>query len=162
MTRGKQRARRLWIWIAPRSFLRACTPTRAELGLAGEEIAARWLRQRGFRMLGRRLRTPHAEVDLWATDGHKAWVIEVKTGRDGPAWHAAEPTPGRWRWRPGDSLKHAQLERLSAASRHLARRLRMPAGLALLEVCVPRNGASIEVFGQTLETPQRRSEFQDP
>ena len=61
--------------------MRLARPTTAELGLCGERLVARHLRARGWRVLGRRVRTPHAELDLLALDGSVLVAVEVKTGR---------------------------------------------------------------------------------
>lgn len=56
-------------------------------GPAGEEIAARFLTQRGFEILARNQRSRLGEIDLVARDGATLVFVEVKT-RWGPA---AEP-----------------------------------------------------------------------
>jgi len=60
----RRAVRRAAVVHAPRLFLRLCEPTDAELGACGEELAARCLVRRGLRPLGRRVSTPHAEIDL--------------------------------------------------------------------------------------------------
>lgn len=74
-------------------------------GRLGERLAARALRRRGYRLLGRNLRTPWAEVDLLARDGPSLVVVEVKTTRGG-----------------APRVKGAQLARLERAARRLAAR----------------------------------------
>ena len=47
-------------------------------GRRGEVLAAVWLMARGYRILGFRLKTPGAEIDLLAKRGPVLAVIEVK------------------------------------------------------------------------------------
>ncbi|HBO42715.1 MAG TPA: YraN family protein [Planctomycetaceae bacterium] len=49
------------------------------LGERGEALAARYLRRRGYRILGRHVRLPSGELDLVALDGKTIVFIEVKT-----------------------------------------------------------------------------------
>ncbi len=60
---------------------------RQQLGLQGEAIAAAWLEQRGWRILNRRFRSGHRDLDLVASgyDDHSGEsiiaFIEVRTRR---------------------------------------------------------------------------------
>lgn len=47
-------------------------------GRRGEVLAAIWLMAKGYRILGFRLKTPQAEIDLLATRGRVLAVVEVK------------------------------------------------------------------------------------
>jgi putative endonuclease len=47
-------------------------------GRRAEGLAALWLRCKGFRLLGRRLRTPHGEIDLVMRRGRLLIFVEVK------------------------------------------------------------------------------------
>jgi len=47
-------------------------------GRRGEVIAALWLMAKGYRILGFRLKTPQAEIDLLALRGPVLAVVEVK------------------------------------------------------------------------------------
>lgn len=47
-------------------------------GRRGEHFAAWWLRLRGWRVLGQRIKTPRGEVDLIARRGRVVAFIEVK------------------------------------------------------------------------------------
>ena len=49
------------------------------LGRYGEELAARYLRERGMRVLERNWRCPEGEIDIVALDGDCLVVCEVKT-----------------------------------------------------------------------------------
>jgi len=52
-----------------------------ELGLQGELIAERWLVHRGWRVIQRRYRSGHRDIDLVAESGHTIAFVEVKTRR---------------------------------------------------------------------------------
>lgn len=148
--------------LAPRLFVRYARPSRAELGLAGEELAARWLARRGWRLRGRRVNTPQGEVDLWAEREEKSWVIEVKTGRLRwlPPIHGA-PSPPRWdlRWRPGQRIDRGQLRRLFRAARHLGRGCGRSSGVLLVEVLVSPDGGEICVLPPSRLTEDRPLQF---
>ena len=50
-----------------------------EMGRRGENLAARYLRHAGLRIIARRVRTPYGEIDLVGREG-PTWVfVEVKT-----------------------------------------------------------------------------------
>ena len=65
-----------------------------EEGVLGEARAARFLRARGMRILQRRYRTAHGEIDLIAREGEYLCFVEVKyrTSRhSGDALEAVTP-----------------------------------------------------------------------
>ena len=51
-------------------------------GRKGEVLAAIWLMAKGYRILGFRLKTPQAEIDLLAQRGKILAVVEVKRRLD--------------------------------------------------------------------------------
>ncbi|OLT12482.1 YraN family protein [Pseudonocardia sp. CNS-139] len=53
--------------------------TKDVLGRRGEDLAARYLEQRGFLVLSRNWRCRHGELDLVATENARLVVCEVKT-----------------------------------------------------------------------------------
>ena len=57
------------------------TQARLSLGKQGEEIAARFLQERGCSIVARNYRTPVGELDLIASDSQHLLFIEVKTRR---------------------------------------------------------------------------------
>ena len=74
------------------------------LGLAGEQLAALYLRLKLYRIVARRVKTPLGEIDLVARRGDTLAIVEVKTRSrraDEESAHAAV----NWR-------------RISAATRH--------------------------------------------
>lgn len=52
---------------------------RHELGRRGEELAAKHLMEKGYRLVGRNLTNAIGELDLVALDGATVVVVEVKT-----------------------------------------------------------------------------------
>lgn len=58
---------------------------RQELGALGERVAERWLRSRGWRVLSRRFRSGHRDLDLVVAQPGLIAFVEVKTRR-GPAF----------------------------------------------------------------------------
>jgi putative endonuclease len=59
------------------------TVARQRLGGRAEELAARHLRRRGWRLLARNVRTRYGEIDLIALDRGALVFVEVKAGRAG-------------------------------------------------------------------------------
>ena len=83
------------------------TDPRPSRGRRGESVAAWALRLRGYRVLGRRVRTPAAEVDLLCRRGDALVLVEVKRRRSDARGSALE------------SLGPRQRERLLRAARWL-------------------------------------------
>ena len=55
-----------------------------DIGRRGEAVAARHLRRRGLRILGRNLRARSGEIDIAALDGDTLVFVEVKSSVQGP------------------------------------------------------------------------------
>lgn len=85
---------------------------RQQRGRAAEAYAAAQLEQRGWRILGRNLRTPQGEIDLLAIAGGVLVAVEVKA-RHPLSWAHGE-----------DALRPAQRRRLGRALLWSAARLR--------------------------------------
>ena len=95
------------------------TKERQEFGLAGEEVAERWLRRQGWRVLQRRYRSGHRDIDLIAEREGTVAFVEVKARRGeafGDPVHAVnwkkqrELTRSAFIWidrhgRPGDQYR---------------------------------------------------------
>jgi putative endonuclease len=56
---------------------------RQAFGEVGERVAERWLRRRGWRVLQRRFRSGHRDIDLVAERDGMVAFVEVKARRDG-------------------------------------------------------------------------------
>ena len=65
------------------------------LGDRGEQEAARFLRQRGLKVLQRGYRTDHGEIDLIALEGDVVVFVEVKARRSGVPAEAVTPEKQR-------------------------------------------------------------------
>jgi putative endonuclease len=90
-------------------------PFHLSAGLWGERQAERWLANRGYRILGRRVRTGwREELDLVARDGEILVFVEVKTRRS--------EVFGR----PVASVNRAKRLALSRAAVHYLKRLGFP------------------------------------
>jgi putative endonuclease len=66
------------------------TIERQHLGIVGEELAARELASRGYRIVARRYRTRHGEIDIVAEDGATVVIVEVRARATGEFGSAAE------------------------------------------------------------------------
>lgn len=77
-------------------------------GRRAERLAAFWLQLKGWKILGRRVRTPVGEVDLVARRGRTVAFVEVK----------ARATAGE----AGLALDEYRLRRVAAAAEALAHR----------------------------------------
>ena len=113
---------RRFLLRAPRLFVTLWAPDDRELGELGEEIAARHLASRGWRILGRRVRTRAGEADLVVRSGRVLAVVEVKTGRAAPIPRprgAVLPERFVLRWRPGARCDAPRISRLRAVGREI-------------------------------------------
>jgi putative endonuclease len=66
----------LWDWINKRS---AKSARHLELGEQGEELAAKFLKRRGYKILVRHYRAHAGEIDIVCRDGQWLVFVEVKT-----------------------------------------------------------------------------------
>lgn len=65
------------------------TDRRAAVGEMGEGLAARLLRSKGMKIVGRRIRFARGELDIVAKDGNEWVFVEVKTRSAGVMGDAA-------------------------------------------------------------------------
>lgn len=77
-------------WLSGVFRGRGCKPLRGahrRRGRAGERLAAKHLKSKGYRVLARNLRSRHGELDLvvWSPDGAVV-AVEVKAGAANPAF----------------------------------------------------------------------------
>lgn len=71
---------------------------RHELGRRGEDLAVKFLRKKGYRIVDRNVRTPYGEIDLIARQGETMVFVEVKARSDlsfGRPEEAVGPTKRR-------------------------------------------------------------------
>ena len=80
-----------------------------EIGLLGEWQAARYLKKQGMRIVARRYRAAHGEIDLIARDGDALVFVEVKARPKGTLHDGARAVNA-------DKRRHLR----SAASAYLA------------------------------------------
>lgn len=73
-----------------------------ELGRRGEELAARYLENLGYRIVGRNVTNTLGEMDIVALDGQTVVIVEVKTRS-----HAGG------NWRPADAVDHRKRKKLT-------------------------------------------------
>ena len=70
------------------------SPPRDALGQRGENVAAKYLRDQGFKIINRNYRCDVGEVDIIARDGPTLVFVEVKTrSYDDPITRANRSTP---------------------------------------------------------------------
>lgn len=148
----------------PRMFARICTPSAHELGELGEEHAVRALLASGFVILGRRVRTPGAEVDIVARDGNEIVCVEVKTTRFEPIpiprGSGIDPIPARFR--DQGRLGSVQTARLLAAARSLGARSRLRARVDLIEIFQNAHSGAVKIEHRRgiARRPETRSRFE--
>lgn len=66
------------VWTLPGRTVAAVTTARQDFGVRGEVVAERWLRHRGWRVLARRFRVGHRDIDLIAEREGLVAFVEVK------------------------------------------------------------------------------------
>jgi putative endonuclease len=122
------------------------TDTRSELGLQGERLAERFLKQRGLKTLARRYSTPVGELDLVMRAAETIVFVEVKTQRD------------RAFKDPQEQVTPAKRRRLLKAARWYLNHKHcedQPCRFDILAVVLPEDGeAEIEHFPDAF-TPAR-------
>jgi len=100
----------------------------AKLAKAGEKLAARFLKRRGFKLLAHNVQCGGAELDIIALDGDVLVFVEVKTRRD-ETFAAAE-----------EAVNFAKQRRMARAARSWIRRYRQhdrPARFDVVAVHMP-------------------------
>ncbi len=75
------------------------------VGKEGEEIAVRYFRKRGYRIIERNYRTPLGEIDLIAKDGDVIVFVEVKTRTDSAFGRPFEAVD----WRKKEKIRKVSL-----------------------------------------------------
>ncbi len=101
---------------------------REPLGRRGERAAERYLKRRGYKIIGRGNRSKWGELDLVAVDGKTVVFVEVKTRNDPTTGHPAESV---------DAAKQRKLTRLAVAFLKRHRLLEYPARFDVVAVTWP-------------------------
>lgn len=81
---------------------------RRALGQRGEEMAENLLRQKGYEILGRNIRTRRGEIDLIVRDGDSLVFVEVRTRTTQAYGSAAESVT----WRKKQKLRELAMDYL--------------------------------------------------
>lgn len=58
--------------------------TTKDIGTEGENIAAKYLRKKGYKILAKNVRSAHGEIDIIAENKEFLIFVEVKTRQDNP------------------------------------------------------------------------------
>ena len=114
------------------------------LGAKGEAAAAKFLRKKGYILIGTNVRTSMGEIDLVAVDGRTVVFVEVKTRESDDKGHPAEAV---------DQRKQDKLTRLGIAYLRRNNLLENAARFDIVAVTWP-NGAKkplIEHFENAFE-----------
>ncbi|WP_411501750.1 YraN family protein [Brevibacillus centrosporus] len=85
---------------------------RRALGQAGEQAAEIFLRQKGYKILGRNVRTRRGEIDLIASIGETLVFVEVRTRSSGRHGTAAESIT----WRKQQKLRELAMDYLQSST----------------------------------------------
>ncbi|MED3497035.1 YraN family protein [Brevibacillus agri] len=85
------------------------------LGQKGEQLAKRYLLQKGYEIVAQNIRTRQGEIDLIAQDGETLVFVEVRTRSSFACGTAAESVT----WRKRQKLRELAVAYLQAQSRHV-------------------------------------------
>lgn len=85
-----------------------------QLGIEGEEVAVRFLKKKGYKIVSRNFKSPVGEMDIIAEDGDTLVFVEVKTRTDDSFGHPFEAVTNRKQEKlrkvPLGYLKHSRRE----------------------------------------------------
>lgn len=128
---------------------------RQELGALGEEVAARWLQRRGWRVLSRRFRSGHRDLDLVVERGGTVAFVEVKARRSALFGDPVEAVGWRKRRELARSAQ-AWIDRVGAPSAIAVREYRFDVVGVLAEPGRVRIRHVEDAFQLPVRPPQRR------
>jgi len=117
--------------------------TTAEVGRRGEDLAAKWLEERGYRILDRNYRFGREEIDLVcfqpneANDGGQIVVVEVKA-RSGTGYGAPEASV--------DHAKQKAILRVTEAYLHERRLMPSPVRFDVIAIVFGAGEPEVEHF----------------
>lgn len=104
------------------------------LGIKGEELAVRFLKKKGYRIISRNFKTPIGEVDIIAHDENILVFIEVKTRSDDSFG------------RPFEAVNHRKKEKLKKVALYYLKHHRndMPLRFDVLSIEMDGEKSTIE------------------
>ena len=88
------------------------------LGSRGEDLAVKFLKKKGYRILDRNFRTPLGEIDVIAEDRNTLVFVEVKTRTDDSFGRPFEAVT----FRKKEKLRKAALSYLKSSRKEMASR----------------------------------------
>ena len=114
-----------------------------ELGDLGEDIAARYLRDKGYRILGSKFRCPLGEIDLIAKTGKVLVFIEVRTRKSGYI-------------DPEDTVTLKKQKKLSTLAKYYMERFNIEADVRfdVVGISFEKNDCKIEHLESAFEAPE--------
>jgi putative endonuclease len=112
------------------------------LGNKGEEIAAKYLKKKGYKILKRNYAAPSGEIDIVARDGGTVVFVEVKARTD-----------DRFGL-PAEAVGSKKQQKLRSVALHYLQKLRKqpPARFDIVSVYVKDGGEEIEHIRDAFET----------
>lgn len=123
-------------WQRLRNHTKTAVPAHLVKGERGEQAAARYLRQRDYKILTSRFQGKHGEIDLVARDGEVLAFVEVKT-RGSDRYGAA-----------ADAVNREKQRHLASCAREYLQLLgnpRIPVRFDVVEVYMDEAGTADEV-----------------
>mgnify|MGYP000085479978 CR=1 FL=1 len=113
------------------------------IGDKGEELAVKFLKKKGYKIIKRNYRTPTGEIDIIAKDGDKLVFVEVKTRTDSLFGHPVEAVD----YRKQRKIKTAALHYLATQKKE------MPARFDIISIRIGPDGKTIEHLKDAFEGP---------
>lgn len=111
------------------------------LGSQGEDIAIRFLKKKGMRILARNYKTPYGEIDIIAREGNTIVFIEVKTRTTNSFGQPVEAISGRKQ----KTLGLVALHYLTNGKTHL------PARFDIVSIMLKQGGYDVEHLRDAFE-----------
>lgn len=105
------------------------------LGVKGEELAVRFLKNNGYKIISRNFRSPIGEIDIIAEDKGCLVFIEVKT------------RSGDFFGRPFEAVNHKKMEKLKKVALYYIKnccRAEMPSRFDVLSIRIDAHKPEIE------------------
>jgi putative endonuclease len=140
--------RKLWQWLDAALFGGAETAakTRLQVGYDAENLAAGYLKAKGYLIVERNLRVGKGELDIVAEHDGVLVIVEVKAGQQNDAYLPRERV---------DRVKQQQLLKLTEAYRKQRRLLKQGVRIDVVEVVFDDGKPQIEHFQAAVEERRR-------